>query len=111
MPKLFEIESEQGTIYIEAPGSADEIEAIGRGREVVERVNRSIGDVLGMVSSVAHGFADSLADAPVESAELEFSLQFTAKGSIYIAEAESQGAIRVMLKVVPNGGTRSTPGD
>jgi len=102
MPRLFEFEGADGTIYIEAPTRGD-IEPVGRGREIVENVNKSIGEVLGMVSGVASGFAAALADAPVESAELEFSLQFTAKGKLYIVETEAQGAIRVQLTVRPGG--------
>jgi hypothetical protein len=103
MPRLFEFEDANGTIYIEAPAPGGEIEPIGRGRVIVENVNRSIGEVLGMVSGVARGFADALGDSPVDSAELEFSLQFTAKGKLYIVETEAQGAIRVLLKIRPNG--------
>ncbi len=113
MPKLLEFEGPDGvTISFAAPVTDEEIEAVGRGRDVVERVGRSIGDVLGMVSSLAEGFADAIRDAPVESAELEFGLQFTGKGSVYVVETETQGAIRVALTVSPHSarGSAATGG-
>jgi hypothetical protein len=105
MPKLFEFESGEGAVLIQAPTAPGEVAAVGRAGEVVAKMATSVGEVLGIVSGIAQGFSDALRDAPVESAELEFGLQVTAKGRLYIVESEAQGAIRVQLTVRPGGGT------
>jgi hypothetical protein len=110
MPKLFEFESGEGTVLIQAPTPPGEVAAVGRAGEVVDKVAASIGEVLGVVSGIARGFSDALKDAPVESAELEFGLQVTAKGRLYVVETEAQGAIRVQLTVRPGGTTGGAAG-
>lgn len=103
MVKLLEFEGANGSVSFAVPAARGEIEAVGRGKEVVERVGKTIGEVFGMVSSLAEGFAEAIKDAPVESAELQFGLQFTGKGSIYVVETETQGAVQVTLKITPQG--------
>jgi hypothetical protein len=68
--------------------------------------------VFGMVSNLATGFAEAIKDAPVESAELQFSLQFTAKGNLYVVETETQGAVQITLKMLPgsSGGSAGQGG-
>jgi hypothetical protein len=103
MPKLLEFEGdgEQVLVAVRTPG--DEIEAIGRLDETIERVGKSMTDVFGMVGKVAHDFYEALKTAPVESAEVELGLQFTGKGKLYVVESEAQAAIRVKLALRPAG--------
>jgi Trypsin-co-occurring domain 1 len=101
MPKLLELNSPVGPVLFQVPAQPGEVAAIGRTGEIVEKIAASMGEVLGIVSGVAEGFSAALAGSPVESAELEFGLQFTAKGKLYIVETEAQGSIRVQLTVKP----------
>ena len=99
--KLLEFDSDVGTVLVAVAASPGELAPVGKAADVVERIATSMGDVLAIAGGVAKGFADAIADAPVETAELEFGLQFTAKGSLYIVATEAQGAIRVTLQVRP----------
>jgi len=101
MPKLLELESPVGPVLFQIPAQSGEVAAIGKTGEIVEKIAESMGDVLGVVSGVARGFSAALVGSPVESAELEFGLQFTAKGKLYVVETEAQGSIRVKLTVKP----------
>jgi hypothetical protein len=110
MAKLLEFEGPNGSVTFAVPATDEEIEAVGRGKDIVERVGRSVGELFGMVSSIAEGFAEAIKDAPVDSAEVEFGLQFTGKASVYVVEVETQGALRVTLHVEPrSGGVAPTP--
>jgi hypothetical protein len=100
MTKLLQFDGET-PILIQAPATPDDVAPISRAGDVVQKINESMAGVLGIVSGIAHDFSAALADAPVESAELEFGLQVTAKGKLYVVESEAQGAIRVQLTLNP----------
>jgi Trypsin-co-occurring domain 1 len=101
MPKLLEFEGDDEQVLVAVRTPGDEIEAIGRLDDTIERVGKSMTDVLKMVSKVAYDFYETLKTAPVESAEVELGLQFTGKGRLYIVESEAQAAIRVTLMLKP----------
>jgi hypothetical protein len=101
VPKLIEVDSANGTVLLQVPAGSAEISAVSRTRDVIEKVASSLGEVLGIVGGVAQGFSDAIKTAPVESAELEFGLQFTAAGRLYVVDLGTQGAFKVTLKVAP----------
>jgi hypothetical protein len=103
MTKLLEFEDDGMQVLVAVPTPGDEIEAIGRLDETIERVGKSMADVFGMVGKVARDFYDTFKTAPVESAEVELGLQFTGKGRLYIVETEAQAVIRVKLVLKPAG--------
>jgi Trypsin-co-occurring domain 1 len=105
MPKLLELDVPGGTVLFEVPATGAEVAAVSRTGEVVEKITKSMGEVLGVVGGIAKGFHDAIKDAPVETAQLEFGLQFTAKGRLYVVEAEAQGAIKVTLTVSHGAGS------
>ena len=105
MPKLLELDVPGGTVLFEAPAGAAEIAAVSKTGEVVEKISNSLGEVLGIVGGIAQGFHDAIKDAPVQSAQVEFGLQFTAKGRLYVVDLEAQSAIRVTLTVGHSIGT------
>jgi hypothetical protein len=101
MAKLLELTGQSGSVLFQAPAKSGEISAVSKTGEVIEKVATSIGQVLGMVGDIADGFKDAIKDAPVETAQLEFGLQFTASGRMYVVEAQAQAAITVTLTVTP----------
>jgi hypothetical protein len=101
MPKLLEFGGEDDRVLIAVRVPGDEIEAIGRLDDTIERVGKSVAEVFGMVGKVANDFYETLKTAPVESAEVELGLQFTGKGRLYIVESEAQAAIKVKLVLQP----------
>lgn len=101
MPKLLEFDAPGGTALFAVPAGTGEIAAVSKAGEVVEKVSKSLGEVLGIVGSIAEGFSDAIKDAPVEQAELEFGLQFSAKGRLYVVDLSAQSAIKVKLTVTP----------
>lgn len=103
MPKLLELDAAEGTVLFQIPVGAAEVEPVGKTGEVIQKIGKSMGEVLGIVGGIAQGFHDAIKDAPVETAELEFGLQFTAGGRLYVVNLEAQGAIKVTLTV--NGAT------
>jgi Trypsin-co-occurring domain 1 len=102
MPFLLEFENPTGAILFEVPGAEGEIAPVSRSSEVVEKIAKSMGEVLGVVGGIARGFHEAIADAPVESAQLEFGLQFSVSGRLYVVETTAQSAIKVTLTVTPN---------
>jgi hypothetical protein len=103
MPKLLELDAAGGTVLFQVPAGEAEVEAVSRTGEVVKKIAKSMGEVLGIVGGIAQGFHDAIKDAPVESAELEFGLKFTAAGRLYVVDLEAESAIKVTLTV--KGGT------
>jgi hypothetical protein len=99
MPKLLELDVAGGTVLFEVPATGAEVSAVSRTGEVVEKIGKSLGEVLGVVGGIALGFHEAIKDAPVETAQLEFGLQFSAKGRLYVVDAEAQSAIKVTLTV------------
>jgi len=101
MPKLIEVDGTDSTILFQIPAGNAEIEAVSKTHDVIQKVASSIGEILGMVGGVAQGFSDAIKTTPVESAELEFGLSFTAAGRLYVAELGTAGSFKVTLKVTP----------
>jgi Trypsin-co-occurring domain 1 len=99
MAKLLELDVSGGTVLFEVPAEEGEVSPVSRTGEVVEKIAKSMGEVLGVVGGIAEGFHDAIKDAPVESAQLEFGLQFTAKGRLYVVDVAAQSAIKVTLTV------------
>jgi hypothetical protein len=54
-----------------------------------------------MVNSVARSFHESLKGTPVESGQIQFGLQFTTSGSVYILEAGAGASLTVTLTIKP----------
>jgi hypothetical protein len=103
MPKLLEFGDDGGTVLFQVPARTGEIKAVGKTADVIEKVTKSIGEVFGVVGGIAAGFSEAVKDAPVQTAQLEFSLQFTASGRLYVVEAQGQGTITVTLTLSPRG--------
>jgi Trypsin-co-occurring domain 1 len=102
VPRLLELNASGGTILVEIPVADGEVSPVSKTGEVVEKIAKSMGEVLGVVAGIASGFHDAIKDAPVESAQLEFGLQFSVSGRLYVVETAAESAIKVTLAVAPN---------
>lgn len=105
MPKLLELDVPGGTVLFEVPAKGSEIGAVSRTGNVVEKIAKSMGEVLGVVGGIAKGFHDAIQDAPVETAQLEFGMQFSASGRLYVVDVGAQSAIKVTLTVTCAAGS------
>jgi tetrahydromethanopterin S-methyltransferase subunit G len=108
MTKLLEFEEDGVLVAVPTPG--DEIEAVGRLDETIERIDKSVAEVFDMVGKVARDFYGTLKTAPVETAEVELGLQVTGKGRLYVVESEAQAAIKVKLTLKPQQGVTTATG-
>jgi hypothetical protein len=99
MPKLLELDAAEGTVLFQVQAGEADVTPVSKTGEVIEKIAKSLGEVLGVVGGIAEGFHDAIKDAPVETAQLEFGLQFTAKGRLYVVDLAAQGAIKVTLTV------------
>jgi hypothetical protein len=102
MPKLLELDVSEGTALFEVPAVDGEISAVSKTGEVIEKIAKSVGEAFGVVGGIAEGFHDAIKGSPVESAQIEFGLQFTAGAQLYVVNTEAQGVIKVTLTVVVN---------
>jgi Trypsin-co-occurring domain 1 len=105
MPKMLELDIPGGTVLFEVPVRDSEIAAVSRTGEVIEKITKSMGEVFGVVGGIAKGFHEAIQDAPVEAAQLEFGLQFSASGRLYVVDVGAQSTIKVTLTVTPSVGS------
>jgi hypothetical protein len=98
---LMEFDTAEGAIVVQQPVPPGQVAPVNRTKVVVTKMEKSMTEVLGIVRGLAQDFATTVQNLPLESAELEFGLQFTAKGNLYVVEAEAGAAVRVKLTVKP----------
>lgn len=101
MAKLLEFPAEGGAVIIAVRESQDAVAPVGVGDKARQRMDESLDNVLAMVNSVARSFHASLKGAPVDSGQIQFGLQFTTKGSVYILEAGAGATLTVTLTTAP----------
>lgn len=103
MPHMLQFGEGDDAVLFEVPPPQG-VTAVGRQQEVLETVDRTLPQLLHSVGRMATDFETAVRAAPVETAVLEFGLQLSAKGRLYVVEAEVQGAIKVTLTVRPHRG-------
>ena len=67
----------------------------------IQDAEASFEDVLATVQRVAASLHDALAAAPVDTAEVEFGLKFSGKGTIFVVEASAEATLSVRLTLKP----------
>jgi hypothetical protein len=99
MPKLVAIQASHGEIRIAVPKTGEGITAVGVLDDAVESVRGSLDEAFATASSMGDAFASALKKATSQpsAAELEFGLQFTAKGTVYVVGAEATASIKVKV--------------
>lgn len=70
-----------------------------------DRVQKTIGLIKPLLTKVAHPVYEAVqeiqATMPVDNAEVEISLGFTAEGNVYVTKLQSNSSLKVKLTLKP----------
>ena len=105
MSKLIKMPSEDGSIVVEVETAEGEIIQVSKtgeriieeAKEAFERVESAIIDTGSKLSRALKNLAEK--EPSLESASLEFGLQFTGEGNIYLVKTAAQGSIKVSINL------------
>jgi hypothetical protein len=104
MKSILQLPGTSGTILIQ---SADEDLSLVQGTskldDVIESVSESLSKKLEILTSVSEAVSNALKESKktFDKVEIEFGLSFTAKGNIYVVQAEAEATIKVTLAFDP----------
>lgn len=104
MKTILQIPATSGSILIQ---SADEDISLVQGTskldEVIQNVSESLSSKLEVLTSVSDAVSHALKESKktFDKVEIEFGLSFTAKGNIYVVQAEAEATIKVTLAFDP----------
>jgi hypothetical protein len=104
MNKLIEFNVAGGTVLIESQDAAMGSPMRGAsGDGIREAASRSLEDTLSVIRPVADAALAACKDLVTAAAavEVEFSLKFTAKAGVVIAQASTEGSLRVKVTWKP----------
>ena len=101
MSKLIKMPSKEGAIIVEVETTEDKIIPVSKkgeriieeAKEAFERVESAIIDTGSKLSRALKNLAEK--EPSLESASLEFGLQFTGEGNIYLVKTAAQGSIKL----------------
>lgn len=96
--RLLKFDTDEGEVLIATPAQPGMVSPTGKLEDSIAAIQASLGEALGVVAAIGKSFQGNLADAGADNAELEFGLQFTTKGTIYVVEAEGAASLKVKLK-------------
>jgi hypothetical protein len=105
MSKLIKMPSADGSVIIEVETSENEIVPVGKkGERVIEEAKEAFETVENAIistgSKLSHALRNLAQKEPsLESASLEFGLQFTGEGNIYLVKTAVQGSIKVSINL------------
>lgn len=103
MSQLIQMPCQDGTIIIEVETPENEVIPVSKsGERVVKEIKESFEKIESVIVSsctVLTGALKNLAakEPALEKASLEFGLQLTAEGNIYLVKTAAQGSIKVSL--------------
>jgi len=99
MAKIIGFDTPQGTVNIAVREPDDAIAAVGIVDDVVVKVRGSFEDALSVVAAVGQATREAIAKAPnpPEVVDVQFGLQFSAKGTAYVVEMQGTASITVKL--------------
>jgi hypothetical protein len=100
MNKLIEMNSPDGTVLIAVRAAEGAINPTASLDETIERVGASVDEAFDVVEKVVKSFNEHVKKfgQSLTDAEIEMGLGFTAKGSVYVVEAEAAATFKVTLK-------------
>lgn len=97
MGNLIEIKNGQTSIFVKPAEENESIGAVSALDDAIKKVEGALSDKFSILESIGATVKQSLKNVDASSAEVEFGLDFSAKGTIYIAEAEGSASLKVKL--------------
>jgi hypothetical protein len=99
MAKLMAFETPYGTVNIATRRGAAGVTAVGVVDDTIEKAGRSLDEMLTIVTGFSEAVRAALARAehPPAEASVEFGLEISGKGTIYVVETEATASIKVTL--------------
>jgi hypothetical protein len=103
MPKLVELQSEGESVLIMTRAPGENVVAVGNLEDVIAKVEVSLRDQFKVIRRIANEFAAVIQGegSPIASAEIEFGLEATGKGTIYVVETTGTATFKVKLTLGP----------
>ncbi len=102
MNQILEFDDQNATILIQA-AEADSslVKATSKIDDAISKIQASFADKIAVISDISNAVQQVMKKAAdgIESVEVEFGVSFTAKGSIYVAQAETEATIKVKLVI------------
>lgn len=95
--RLLKFNTDAGEVLIAAPAPPGMVSPTGKLEDSIEAIQKSFDEALRVVTAIGKSFQSNLANTGADGAELEFGLQFTAKGTIYVVEAQGAATLKVTL--------------
>ena len=105
MSKLIKMPSKDGSIIVEVETTEDEIIPVSRkGERLIEEVEEAFERVESAIINTGSKLSRALKklaeeEASLDSASLEFGIQFTGEGNIYLVKTAAQGSIKVSINL------------
>ncbi|MER5222980.1 CU044_2847 family protein [Streptomyces flaveus] len=97
MTSIGEVNSGTSIVSFEVRDPGDDVVATGIADRVIHTTDQALDGVLSVIGKLAHSFSAAMEQTPAASAELEFSLEMSASGDLYIASGSATGVLRVAL--------------
>ena len=105
MSKLIKMPTKEGSIIVEVETAEGEIIPVSKtGERVIEEANEAFEKVESAIIDTGSKLSRALKnlaekEPSLESASLEFGLQFTGEGNIYLVKTAAQGSIKVSINL------------
>ncbi|UCE05852.1 MAG: hypothetical protein JSW07_20050 [bacterium] len=105
MSKLIKMPSEDGSIIVEVETTEGEIIPVSKkGERIIEEAKEAFEKVENVIISTGSKLSRALKnlaekEPSLESASLEFGLQFSGEGNIYLVKTAAQGSIKVSINL------------
>jgi hypothetical protein len=107
----FQTDGEPIMVDVSPPGS--KVSAVGVMDTALKQAEQSFDKALRTAGAVAQSFQKVVDEFQLKTAELELGFQFTAKGTIYLVQSETQAALKVKVTFEPSAnattGSASSP--
>jgi len=99
MAKLIEYPTKDGSVLIAVTRGGADVTPVANLEDTIQKAAQNLRDSFQIIRRIADDFVASLQAgvSAVTSAELEFGLDLTGKGTIYVVETTAQASFKVKL--------------
>jgi len=98
MKQLIEVPASEGSILVQVTSTEEVVRPVGALDDAIEKTTKSLNEGLDTIIAIARDFQQKVLALPtLHSAEIEFGLALTAKGSIYVVETTGESTLNVKL--------------